>query len=330
MNRFAVLFYGIVCYAIFFGTFLYSIGFLANFGVPKSIDVNPASVTTASPFIAAAINIALVAMFGLQHSIMARIGFKRWWTRFVPVSLERQTYVLATCLCLGALFFWTVGPLFISYLSHHLDAWTQNALRYSPPGGTITVEAFSEGDQVALAVENRGRIPGRDLPNIFERLYRGDTGRSSRGSGLGLTIARAVAENHGGAITARDGQLEISNSTFTGNSATTDGGAIRGIVMGTATVTSPTTVDVVTTEANTETYTATKGIIVATGTQMITIPGFEPGKRILVNSLSKRSRLAMTLGLDPEIEIVVAGVEEVLGVQAALVDYRPTWRSARS
>jgi two-component system sensor histidine kinase BaeS len=89
-------------------------------------------------------------------------------------------------------------------LTRAVNNLIQNALRYSPPGGTITVEAFPEGDQVALAVENRGRIPGRDLPNIFERLYRGDTGRSSRGSGLGLTIARAVAENHGGSITARN------------------------------------------------------------------------------------------------------------------------------
>ena len=100
MNRLAALAYGIVCYAIFFGTFLYAAGFLANVGVPRSIDSGePGSVLTA-----VLVNVALLGIFGLQHSIMARIGFKRWITRFVPKPVERSTYVLASSLALILLF----------------------------------------------------------------------------------------------------------------------------------------------------------------------------------------------------------------------------------
>ena len=80
MNRAVALFYGIACYVIFFGTFLYAVGFLQNFGVPKSID----SGVAGSPWSAVAINLALLSVFALQHSVMARIGFKRWWIRIVP------------------------------------------------------------------------------------------------------------------------------------------------------------------------------------------------------------------------------------------------------
>ncbi|MGH0032034.1 MAG: methanethiol S-methyltransferase [Myxococcota bacterium] len=109
MNRFAVLAYGIVCYAIFFGTFLYAAGFLANLGVIKSIDsgvVEPID----SAAVAALVNVGLLGVFGLQHSVMARIGFKRWWTRFVPRPIERSTYVLASSLAM-ILLFWAWQPM---------------------------------------------------------------------------------------------------------------------------------------------------------------------------------------------------------------------------
>lgn len=106
MKRIAILTYGITCYAIFFATFLYAIGFLANFGVPKSVD----SGETGPVFVALAVNLGLLTVFALQHSVMARIGFKRWWTRIVPAAAERSTYVLASSVAMGLLF-WGWQPI---------------------------------------------------------------------------------------------------------------------------------------------------------------------------------------------------------------------------
>jgi len=106
INRWAALIYGSVCYAIFFGTFLYAAGFLANLGVPHSIDSGEQGGT----LVAVLVNVGLLGIFGLQHSVMARIGFKRWWTRYVPQPVERSTYVLASSLAL-ILLFWAWQPL---------------------------------------------------------------------------------------------------------------------------------------------------------------------------------------------------------------------------
>ena len=84
--------YGAVCYSIFFVTFLYLIGWITNLVVPVSID----SGSAGNPFAALAIDLGLVALFGVQHSVMARPGFKQWLTRFVPRPIERATYVLAS------------------------------------------------------------------------------------------------------------------------------------------------------------------------------------------------------------------------------------------
>jgi len=106
MSRLLAMLYAIVCYAVFLATFLYAIGFVAGFGVPRQIDLGPSAPTTT----AVAIDVALLLLFAVQHSGMARPGFKRWWTRIVPAPVERSTYVLVSSLAL-ALLFWQWRPL---------------------------------------------------------------------------------------------------------------------------------------------------------------------------------------------------------------------------
>ena len=103
MGRSITFIYGVAAYVIFLVTFLYSIGFVGNIVVPKSIDSGLQGPIVGSLII----NLALLCVFALQHSIMARPAFKRIWTKIIPKAAERSTYILMTCAALILIFvFW--------------------------------------------------------------------------------------------------------------------------------------------------------------------------------------------------------------------------------
>lgn len=108
MQRALTMIYALIAYVIFFATFLYLIAFVGGFPVvPTTVDQGIAS----PPATAIVIDLGLIALFGLQHSVMARQGFKRWWTRIVPWPAERSTYVLMASAMLIILFsFWRPIP----------------------------------------------------------------------------------------------------------------------------------------------------------------------------------------------------------------------------
>ena len=105
-KRIAFFIYGSLSYVTFLGTFLYAIGFIGNFGVPRTLDGAPHGPLG----VAMLIDAGLLTLFAVQHSVMARTRFKYWWTRIVPKPLERSTYVLFSSVALIVLF-WQWRPL---------------------------------------------------------------------------------------------------------------------------------------------------------------------------------------------------------------------------
>src|SRR3954452_22628223 len=117
MSRALTMLFAIVCYAIFFATFLYLIVFVGDFSFSgRTVDVGKQT----TPLMAALIDVALIALFGLQHSVMARPAFKAKWTKIVPPPAERSVYVLAASVALMILFLgwrpinnvvWSLNPI---------------------------------------------------------------------------------------------------------------------------------------------------------------------------------------------------------------------------
>lgn len=135
-RSFAIFAYGSLVYMLFGATFLYVIGFLGNLVVPRSIDTGiTAPMTTALP-----VNAALLSLFVIQHTIMARPAFKSWWTRFIPESAERSTFVLVTCLILILTFWqWRAIPQVV----WHADNSVFRSVLYAAYAGGFALVLYS-------------------------------------------------------------------------------------------------------------------------------------------------------------------------------------------
>ena len=172
MARCLALLYGVLCYALFLVVFLYAIGFVIGWGVPKHID----SGVTGSVATAVLVDVALLALFAVQHSVMARPAFKRWWTRIVPPVVERSTYVLFASLALVALFaWWRPLPALVWQADSEATRWLLYALYATGWAivltGTFLINHFDLFGLRQVWLHARQRRYG-ELPFVTRAYYR--------------------------------------------------------------------------------------------------------------------------------------------------------------
>jgi len=172
-SRALVLSYGSLIYLAFLVTFLYLIGFVGDFWVPLTIDSGGAAASTGSAIV---INVCLLGLFAVQHTIMARHGFKKWWTRFVPEPVERSTFVLFTlAVLITMVLVWRPMPSVVWQLESGLVRgilWTSFALGWGTVLlATCLIDHFDLFGLKQVVVFARGRE--YPPPNFEERsLYR--------------------------------------------------------------------------------------------------------------------------------------------------------------
>lgn len=151
MKRTIFLLYGTVCYLLFFVTFCYAIGFTGGLIVPKSLDYGSAELLYGPAWFAGVsailINVLLLGIFGLQHSIMARREFKVVWMKIVPEPIERSTFVLATCICLNLMFWqWRLMPEIVWQIGNPAAIWMLKGLFFLGFGivfyATVLIDHF--------------------------------------------------------------------------------------------------------------------------------------------------------------------------------------------
>ena len=171
MSRFIILIYGCAAYVLFLATFLYAIGFVGDIPSLKTID----SAETSDLWSAIPIDVVLLGLFAIQHSVMARRGFKRWWTKIVPPSAERSTFVLAASIVL-ALLIWQwrpiLDPVWVvtdSRAVMALDAvfWAGWALLLVSTFLINHFELFGLEQVVAQAIDRRMPEPAFKTPGVY-------------------------------------------------------------------------------------------------------------------------------------------------------------------
>jgi protein-S-isoprenylcysteine O-methyltransferase Ste14 len=169
MAGIAAVLYGAVVYAVFLGTFLYAIAFVGGLPVPKTVDSGePGALGTAL-----VVDVLLLGVFAVQHSVMARPAFKRWWTRFVPRSVERTTYVLLASLALLLLYWqWRPIPGVVWSVIHPVGATVLQAIFWLG-WATVLVSTFLINHFELFGLRQvYARLTGRPLPPpVFKTPY---------------------------------------------------------------------------------------------------------------------------------------------------------------
>jgi len=161
MRRFIVFLYGLAAYLVFFVTILYAIGFVSGLGVPKTIDTGPVVPLTE----ALLVNLLLMSLFAVQHSVMARKEFKQWWTQYVPKSVERSTYVLLASLALLLLFWqWRPIPAVIWQIADPQIAMTVTALSLTGWVLVFTATFLINHFELFGLHQVVNNLVGRDMP----------------------------------------------------------------------------------------------------------------------------------------------------------------------